>query len=260
MNDDTSAKLPDPDQAHLQALSALVDNELAAAERVAIIERLASDPQDSARVADYRAQNTALKALFATPQDDVRCIFLPRRTPWWRTTGIAAGWLAAGLLCGLSAGWLRPYFSNEQPAFAKRADIAYAVYAPEQRHPVEVAAAEEEHLISWLSKRLDRPLKTPSLQEYGYTLVGGRLLPGETGPAAQFMYQNDKGERLTLYVTATAKNTTAFRLLHDGKRSTFYWVNQGMGYALSGQTSVAQLRTMAIDVCSALGGHPEAWR
>lgn len=260
MNEETTSKLPDPDEAHLQMLSAWVDNELSGPGQAVVAERLASDPQDSARVADYRAQNAALKALFATPQDNVQCIFLPRRTPWWRSAGVAGGWLAAGLLCGLASGWLKPYLFNEQPAFAKRADIAYAVYAPEQRHPVEVAAAEEEHLISWLSKRLNHPLAAPSLQEYGYTLVGGRLLPGEAGPAAQFMYQDGKGERLTLYVTAAAKDATAFRLLHDGKRSTFYWVSEGMGYALSGQTSVARLRSMAIDVCSALGGHPEAWR
>ncbi|WP_211464101.1 anti-sigma factor family protein [Collimonas silvisoli] len=260
MNEETFSTLPDPEQAHLQTLSAWVDNELSGPARTAVVERLASDPQDSARVADYRAQNAALKALFAMPQENVRCIFLPRRAPWWRRAGAAGGWLAAGLLCGLASGWMVPYFYDEQPAFAKRADIAYAVYAPEQRHPVEIAAVEEEHLINWLSKRLDRPLTAPSLQEYGYMLVGGRLLPGEAGPAAQFMYQNGKGERLTLYVTAASKDTTAFRLLQDGKRATFYWVSQGMGYALSGQTSVARLRSMAIDVCSALGGHPEAWR
>lgn len=260
MNDDTNSKLPDADEANLQMLSALVDHELSDAEQAVIHERLASDPQASARIADYQTQNAALKTLFAMPQDNVRCIFLPRRVPWWQRTGVAACWLAVGLLCGLASGWLRPYFLNEQPAFAQRADIAYAVYAPEKRHPVEVAAIEEEHLINWLSKRLDRPLTVPSLQEYGYVLMGGRLLPGETGPAAQFMYQNGKGERLTLYVTVAPKDATVFRLLHGGQRSTFYWVNQGMGYALSGQTSVAQLRSMAIDVCTALGGHPEAWR
>lgn len=260
MNEESTLKPGDPDEAHLQALSAWVDNELSGPERAAVVERLASDPQDSARVADYQAQNAALKAMFATPEDNVRCIFLPRRLPWWRSAGTAAGWLAAGVLCGLASSWLGPYFSNDQPAFAKHADIAYAVYAPEQRHPVEVAATEEEHLINWLSKRLNRPLTAPSLQEYGYTLVGGRLLPGEAGPAAQFMYQNGKGDRLTLYVTAVTKDATAFRLLHDGKRSTFYWVSQGMGYALSGQTSVDRLRSMAVDVCSALGGHPETWR
>ncbi|MBN3807150.1 anti-sigma factor, partial [Paraburkholderia sp. Ac-20336] len=121
------------------------------------------------------------------------------------------------------------------------------------------AASEEEHLINWLSKRLNRPLSVPSLQEYGYALVGGRLLPGEAGPAAQFMYENAAGARLTLYVTGIARNETAFRLLRDGNRRTFYWVNDGMGYALSGAIAEGKLRTIAIDVCSALGGKPETW-
>jgi anti-sigma factor RsiW len=134
------------------------------------------------------------------------------------------------------------------------------VYTPERRHPVEVAASEEEHLINWLSKRLNRPLSVPSLQEYGYSLVGGRLLPGEAGPAAQFMYENGSGARLTLYVTGTSRDETAFRLLREGNRRTFYWINDGMGYALSGPIAEGKLRTIAIDVCSALGGKPESWQ
>jgi anti-sigma factor RsiW len=111
-----------------------------------------------------------------------------------------------------------------------------------------------------LSKRLDRPLSVPSLQEYGYSLVGGRLLPGEAGPAAQFMYENPEGARLTLYVTGIPDNETAFRLFRDGNRRTFYWVSDHMGYALSGPISEGKLREMAIDVCGDLGGKPESWQ
>ncbi|HEX7932653.1 MAG TPA: anti-sigma factor, partial [Paraburkholderia sp.] len=146
------------------------------------------------------------------------------------------------------------------PSFAERADVAYAVYTPERRHPVEVAASEEEHLINWLSKRLNRPLSVPSLQEYGYSLVGGRLLPGEAGPAAQFMYENRAGARLTLYVSGTARDENAFRLFREGNRRTFYWISDGMGYALSGPIAEGKLRSIAVDVCSALGGKPEAWQ
>lgn len=260
MNDDSRSTIPGPDEADLWALSAFVDDELSDPERAAMLERLANDPQASARIAAYQAQNTALKALFATPQENVRCIVLPRRVAWWQHARAAAIWLSVGVACGVASGWVSPSFLNPQPAFAKRADIAYAVYAPEQRHPVEVAAAEEEHLIKWLSARLERPLTVPSLQEYGYTLVGGRLLPGESGPAAQFMYQNGTGQRLTLYVTAAPKDATVFRLLRDGRQSTFYWVNQGMGYAISGNASEPQIRSMAIEVCRALGGMPTgAW-
>lgn len=58
---------------------------------------------------------------------------------------------------------------------------ARAVYSPEVRHPVEVWALQEDHLVAWLSKRLDTTLKCPSLAELGYELVGVRLLSGEMG-------------------------------------------------------------------------------
>ncbi|MCX4146387.1 MULTISPECIES: anti-sigma factor [Paraburkholderia] len=280
MNNEHDSSLPEgPD---LRALSAFVDGELPPAERAAIEAQLAQQPQAAARVAAWRAQKAALQALCGAPQrsersesvgqsdadDELAFIVVRRPTPWWQRVGLAACWLAAGAGLALALGPLAPRLTGgawnglggQPPSFAERADIAYAVYTPERRHPVEVAANEEEHLINWLSKRLNRPLSVPSLQEYGYSLVGGRLLPGEAGPAAQFMYENTSGARLTLYITGIARDETAFRLFRDGNRRTFYWVSDRMGYALSGPISEDKLRSIAIEVCSALGGKPEAWQ
>ncbi|MEW9586124.1 anti-sigma factor [Paraburkholderia sp. DGU8] len=279
-----------PEGLDLRALSAFVDGELPHAQHVAIEAQLERHPQAAARVAAWRAQKAALRALCGAPPssardanerheererndaDDPAVIVVRRRSPWWQRVGLAACWLALGAGLTLAAGPFAPRLTggkwggawggagSQPPSFAQRADIAYAVYTPERRHPVEVAASEEEHLINWLSKRLNRPLSVPSLQEYGYSLVGGRLLPGETGPAAQFMYENSAGARLTLYVTGIGRDETAFRLLRDGNRRTFYWVSDGMGYALSGPIAEGKLRSIAIEVCSALGGKPEAWQ
>ena len=135
------------------------------------------------------------------------------------------------------------------------------MYTPEARHPVEVAATDEAHMIAWLSKRLDRHLFAPSLEEYGYTLVGGRLLPGdEASPAAQFMYQNQAGTRLTLYVTRASSDESTVRVLRSGERRTLYWVAQRTAYALSGTIPEPKLRAIAVDVCSELGGEPQRWR
>ncbi|SEA83615.1 anti-sigma factor family protein [Paraburkholderia sartisoli] len=267
-NDEEHDHVHDPDCASgldLHALSALVDDELPEGARAALLERLGHDPDAASRVAGYRAQKAALQALGASAAHNSapQVVVLRPHRPWWGQAGIAACWLAAGASLALTLAPLAPRLiggGSAEPAFAQRADIAYAVYTPERRHPVEVAAAEEEHLVTWLSKRLNRPLSVPSLQEYGYTLVGGRLLPGEAGPAAQFMYENHQGARLTLYVTATRKGETAFRLFRDGNRRTFYWVSDEMGYALSGPISEGKLRTIAIDVCSELGGRPESWQ
>jgi anti-sigma factor RsiW len=163
------------------------------------------------------------------------------RRPGWRKAAIAAAWVAVGLAAGAVAGWQLHAWRTvvglhaEVPGFVKRAAVAHAVYSPEVRHPVEVGADQEQHLVAWLSKRLGTPLRAPHLENVGYFLVGGRLLPGESGPVAHFMYQCKEGTRLTLYVRANAagNNETAFRYAADGNVKVFYWIDRKLGYALS---------------------------
>lgn len=105
----------------------------------------------------------------------------------------------------------------------RQARYAHTVYAPEVCHPVEVTAAEQTHLVHWLSKRLGRTLKVPNLSAQGYELVGGRLLPGDTGARAQFMFQNGAGTRLTLYLgamQAPAQSEVTKRKQRSGLRPT----------------------------------------
>jgi anti-sigma factor RsiW len=183
---------------------------------------------------------------------------------WTRWAGMAASVVLAFVL----GWWGNERFGGVQESrqvaqsaqqFARQAAIAHVVFQPEVRHPVEVEAAQQQHLVQWLSKRLGRPLKVPVLKEQGWELMGGRLLPGESGARAQFMYQNAQGQRLTLYVGAVkptgAPNTleTAFRFLDDGPVPGFYWVDQGFGYALSGQLPRNALHEVAKAVYAQLG-------
>jgi anti-sigma factor RsiW len=162
----------------------------------------------------------------------------PRRG---RSAAIAAGWVIVGLCAGTVIGWqlraARPAaaLQSEVPGFVKRAAVAHATYSPEVRHPVEVGADQEQHLVAWLSKRLGAQVRAPKLEALGYNLVGGRLLPGDNGPVAHFMYQTDKGRRITLYVrTEAAENReTAFRYASEGSVNVFYWIDRKLGYALS---------------------------
>jgi anti-sigma factor RsiW len=160
--------------------------------------------------------------------------------------------MAASILFAFAAGW-GGHLQWEQHAttvaastraggqFVHQAVLAHAVYAPEVRHPVEVEAAQQQHLVQWLSKRLNRPLKLPNLTPTGYELVGGRLLPGDAGARAQFMYQSANGDRVTLYVGAVdgaagkGMGETAFRFANEGGMASFYWVENGFGYAITGK-------------------------
>lgn len=163
-----------------------------------------------------------------------------------------AGWWSRGLQLPGSGPDLALLDRAPGRQFAVQASMAHAVFAPEIKHPVEVDASQQQHLVQWLSKRLGRPLKVPDLQAQGYALVGGRLLPGDTGVRAQFMYQDAQAHRLTLYLGAltptpapagptssTAPQSTmvasplaGFSFNQEGPVPSFYWVEGDFGYAL----------------------------
>jgi anti-sigma factor RsiW len=196
--------------------------------------------------AEMKALSQALHQLYDPVLEEPVPERLRKPHARWRTVAIAAGWVAVGVMAGLLAGWQLHAFRSkpvpvqvEVPGFVKRAAFAHAVYSPEVRHPVEVSADQEQHLVAWLSKRLGAPLRAPKLEGVGYSLVGGRLLPGESGggpsPVAQFMYQCKQGTRVTLYVRtdAVGNRETAFRYAAEGNVKVFYWIDHKLGYAIS---------------------------
>jgi anti-sigma factor RsiW len=200
--------------------------------------------------AEYADQNNLLRRQFdpvLTEPIPAR-MYLKRQA--WHEYARAAIFIAVGVAIGMSLPLLRSAPAN--PALVAtplpiRAARAHLVYSPEVRHPVEVDAKEQDHLVKWLSKRLDLPLKVPVLATEGFELLGGRLLPGTDGPVAQFMYQDPTGKRLTLYVTRPHKGdeVTAFRFAQEGRVSVFYWIDRDCGYALSGEVDKPQLSRVA---------------
>jgi len=234
-------------------LHAYVDDRLDPGERRAVEEHLAAHTEDAARVQGYREQNAALRAAF----DPVLSEPVPERLRRIDTSrrsariAVAAGWLVVGVAVGWFAHALVGTHGGPAPlSLAKQAAIAHAVYSPEIRHPVEVGAAEQEHLVNWLSKRLGAKLRVPLLTAEGFDLVGGRLLPGQGGAVAQFMYQDAKGKRLTLYVSRIegVQRDTAFRFSQEEKVAVFYWIDGTLGYALSGDLAKPQLLDVATTV------------
>lgn len=230
-------------------LHAYVDGLLPEARRAEVEAYLSAHPEDAQLVAAWREQNHALRAQFdpvLTEPVPARLRNRRRMLPLRRFAAFAACFVFGGI-----SGWLLHQYKTDKSAdtvaFAHRAAIAHIVYSPEVRHPVEVGADQEAHLIAWLSKRIGGSLKVPQLGALGYQLVGGRLLPGNQGPVAQFMFQDGSGQRLTLYVrngSADAKET-AFRYAQERGISVFYWVDGRFGYALSGDIPKADLLRVA---------------
>lgn len=226
-------------------LHAWADGRLAEGRRAEVEAWLSAHPEEAERAAAYRALNEQLRAHYEPALDEPvpeRLESAALRRPRWRSAAAIAGWISIGAAIGGVAGWQlhaqrapAPVAQQDVPVIARRAALAHATYAPEVRHPVEVGADQEQHLVAWLSKRLGGEVRAPRLEAEGMTLVGGRLLPRDPGPVAQFMYQSAPGRRVTLYVRTEGpdQRETAFRFAHEGNVRVFYWIDRKFGYALS---------------------------
>lgn len=233
-------------------LHAYVDGELPADRRGAVQAWLASHPEDTARVAQWRAQAEAIRLRYgAIAAEPVATRFnldkLARGARSWRAMAAAA--VVAAFLAGGVVGWMAHGASAAAPSrfdtFTTQALDAHRVYVVEVRHPVEVSGAERPHLVQWLSKRLDYELRIPDLEQSGLKLVGGRLLPGPFGPAAFCMYEGPSGERFTIYYARTDSPQTALRYRSGDRFSALYWVERGLAYVVSGPSDRERLLSVA---------------
>lgn len=233
-------------------LHAFVDGSLPEARRLEVEAWLAAHPADAERVQAWAGQNQALHAAFDAVLNEPLPLSLvraarrqPARMPF-KAVAAALAVVASGLI-GYGVG-----LRADQPAappmqLARDAAIAHAVFSPEARHPVEVDAAHADHLVKWLSKRVGTQLNAPDFTALGFELLGGRLLSGESGPVAQFMYQDASARRVTLYVrrAAAGNRETAFRHVTENGVEVFYWIDRDFGYALSGQIARPEIQKLA---------------
>lgn len=237
-------------------LHAYADGQMASDEQARIKAWLAAHPEDAERVAAWRSQNEAIRDMFAPyaqtrPEDAARLTaslrkHLVDRVPLRAAAAVLL--FALGTATGLALPSLLGSPATATPIFEQASD-AYAIYAREVRHPVEVWAQEKDHLVAWLGKRLGEKIVAPDLASAGYSLVGGRLVPVDGVPGALLMYEDKGGKRLTLLLGRTAKKTeTAFQFASNGPVETLYWMDNGLAYAVSGEVSREALRAVA-DLC-----------
>ncbi|MBL9064270.1 anti-sigma factor [Tabrizicola sp.] len=209
----------------------------------------------AALIADWDRQDAAIRALYAPVAEEpipdrlrkmiTGARHAPRRPalPMWR---IAAG--VALLAFGFAAGWGGARFTQSpaSPTLAQAAMTSFATYSVEARHPVEVGAEDEAHLVQWLSKRLGTPFHPPDLSTGGFRLIGGRLLPGATSPAALLMYEDDLGRRLALYLSRSEGRESDLAFAEEPGRQAFWWIEGNLGCALVGDLPRDTLRRLAI--------------
>lgn len=219
-----------------EVLHRFVDGELPEPEAREVAERVAGDEALGRQVERYREINRRLREAYADEEPVPARLLLAasarRGLPLGRVAA-AMFWMLVGGVIGYALQGRYGEGDYVRPLTVEAA-YAHAVYVPEVRHPVEVNADEREHLNAWLSKRLDRPIAAPDLRAAGYTLIGGRLLPDAHRPAAQFMFEDEAGRRITLYVRhALDTRKTSFRHAETDGLGIVYWVDDGLAYALT---------------------------
>lgn len=230
-------------------LHARIDGRLPPERSEAVEAHLATDAGLAQKWAQHAEQREGLRAAFGArsaepipPRLRVAALLAQRRSRRQRhLTAIAAAVLL--FLLGGTGGWIAreiwPGLTSSASAVLARAVFddaiaAHRTFSVETRHPVEVGANEEAHLVQWLSKRIGHRVIAPDLGTLGFRLMGGRLLPTDSRPAAWFMYEDGKGTRLSCYFLSTdAGRQTEFKYREEKGIGAFYWVEDGLAYAIT---------------------------
>lgn len=245
-------------------LHAYVDGLLPDDRQEAVATWLAANPDAAALVAAWRAQADAIRARYGAVASEpvperlqldrvIAGDIITARQPSRLLRMMAAAAVVVAFIGGAAAGWAarggpgQSHSSFDQ--ITAQALDAYKLYVVEVRHPVEVPGTETAHMRAWLSKRVGAELVIPDLSSLGLKLVGGRLLPGPTGTAAAFyMYENAAGERYTIYCAKATQGETALHFKTGEQYAAVTWVDDKIGYVVSGPSNRDKLETVAKNV------------
>lgn len=238
-------------------LHAYVDEALEPERRAEVASYLNDHPDVAGRVAAFTIQREQLRGALASIADEPlpaelnlsRIIEGRKRRPL-RTWGAIAAMLLLGI--GGLGGWtMRSVLqdgSSGLSALAQEAAYTYGVYAPDRVRPVEIRASDSAELVRWASNRLKQPVKVPDLSVSGYRLMGGRVVATSHGPAAMFMYDDDRGNRLVVLTRPMSSPDAPMMAQSTGGVAGFAWADGGLGYTLVGQLPTDTLKPIANEI------------
>ena len=251
-------------------LNGFVDGRIEPGRAAALSESLASDPQARARIDSWKRQNESLRTMFASVLFEPVPVRLlagsvaatrpdraeeADRPPASRMTGavttISVGAALVGFVLGALASVGTDEFGlsgrsapdaasppREQVAagrsLADRAIESHRTFLSDAIRPVEMTAGEEPRLLRWLQHKVASPIRIPDLARHGWSLVGGRVLPGPRGPEAFLVYGNGP-DRMGLTVSRMPAPRTAQVTAVDGPDAigAATWGDDTFGYALT---------------------------
>jgi anti-sigma factor RsiW len=237
-------------------LMAYLDRSLDVGRAAEIKAALDADPEARSRLADWRQQNARIASLYGSvaaervpPRLNVRVMAADRRDSrqvWARMAAVAIVCLTIGAAGGR---YLARPVEHVAGDSMTEALAAHQLYAGDVAHPVAVIGNGGGALGFWLSKRLDRKLTIPNLEQAGWRLVGGSLVPAGAEPGAQIMYEDGGGRRLTLFftpITATGDSTPHYATAGD--LDAMSWTDGGLDCTIVGPIGRQDIKRIAAAV------------
>ena len=229
-------------------LQAYVDDRLASDRLPDVKAHIRNNPTASQRIAAYRAQRQELKDRLdrvvleplparlrvsslvaerrATLRNRVRSVVA---ACVWLSVGIGAGWIGNAFYEDVAESRL----STRLSAVTREAISAHRLFANNSPYPVEVLGGQDKDLAAWISKRLGHALVVPDLSGNGLRLVGGRILPAGQDAAAQVIYEDVQGGRVTFYIRTGEVGEAPLRAARHDDIQAFVWIDDGCGYVVA---------------------------
>lgn len=239
-------------------LNAFLDGQLGEEREREVMAWLEANPSERDRLRDYaehklliRMGAEELAGGSADPEtgrlaDRLEAALRPRMGFPWRRAAAAAVFLAAGwgahVLHGQPA-------EGRLPDYVMEAAGAHLVLAGGASEDVPVAGGRPVDPVSWISSRLGEPVRLPRFETMGLEFVGGKLLPGGTGPLASLVYQDRQGQTVTVYLTPEESQAPDVpRTTEIDGMSVGWWSDGSQSYAVVAEAPEPALQDLLATV------------
>lgn len=218
-------------------LHAWMDGEADEATAEKVERYLQANPEAAAQVAGWRADAQQLRQAMsrqAWAVDRPNPQYLRRRMRQQRLRQLSMAFmLVMAVSIGGVAGW---QLKDSQVAVAPQpmedAVQAYKIFDNQTQTPMDVMASQHAELTSWVARYFINGNPPPNLEQFGFRLVGARLMATAQGPAALIMYQDPQGTRVGWYI----RPLEPVKLPHGQRQAedvmAQYWSDQHYNYAL----------------------------
>lgn len=105
---------------------------------------------------------------------------------------------------------------------------SHATFAKDVVYPVHVGVKDFEHLGNWLSYRIGRGLEIPLLDDIGYRLLGGNVVPDGDRISASLIYEDKQDKRVSLFFRNFDGYDRSFAT-EGGTLELFNWLSWNSG-------------------------------